>query len=172
MNKERTVEFWDIYTKERQRTGRTHQRGLPLNEGDYHMVVHVCIFNSKNQMLIQQRVSTKKDWPDMWDVSVGGSALAGETSSMAAERETMEELGLSINLSDTRPAFTINFPEGFDDYYLIKKEVELSELTLQKEEVQDVRWADKEEVIQMLEEGTIIPHRLLLQLFDRRAFYL
>ena len=72
-----------------------------------------------NQMLIQQRQPYKKGWPNMWDLTVGGSALKGESSFQAAERELFEELGIKIDLSEKRPAFTINFENGFDDYYLI-----------------------------------------------------
>lgn len=161
-------EWWDLYTKERQLTGARHLRGEPLNPGEYHLVVHVCIFNSENQLLIQQRQPWKRGWRNMWDVSIGGSALAGESSGQAAERETLEELGLKLKLD--RPCFTVNFPEGFDDYYLVKEDVEISELKLQKEEVRRVRWVDKEEALRMQEEGTMIPYWFLDKLFDAGAY--
>ena len=47
-------------------------------------------------MLIQKRAHEKKAWPDLWEVSAGGSALAGEDSWQAAEREVFEELGLKL----------------------------------------------------------------------------
>lgn len=53
-------ELWDIYTKDRIKTGRFHVRGQKMQEGDYHLVVHVCIFNSKSEMLIQQRQPFKE----------------------------------------------------------------------------------------------------------------
>ena len=106
---ENTSESWDLYTKDREKTGRTHRRGLPVPEGSYHVAVHICIFNSKNQLLIQQRQPFKKGWPNMWDISVGGSAVAGDSSSQAAQREAMEELGLELDLSAERPFFTMNF---------------------------------------------------------------
>lgn len=53
-------ELWDIYTKDREKTGRFHRRGDPMKAGEYHLVVHVCIFNSRNQLLIQQRQPFKK----------------------------------------------------------------------------------------------------------------
>lgn len=58
----------------------------------------------------------------MWDLSVGGSAIAGESSSQAAERELAEELGLKMDLSDVRPQFTTTFRNGFDDYYIVKND--------------------------------------------------
>lgn len=171
MEQEKKAELWDVYDKDRARTGRLHRRGERLPEGQYHLVVHVCIFNSQNQMLIQQRQPFKEGWNNMWDLTVGGSAVAGDSSSQAAEREVYEELGLKIDLSGVRPDFSVTFPEGFDDYYLIRKDVELSELVLQETEVQRVKWADKEEVLKMQEEGTFIPYWFLDRLFDIKQWY-
>lgn len=164
-------ELWDVYTKERVKTGRYHIRGEKMPKGDYHLVVHVCIINSKNEMLIQRRQPFKYGWPNMWDLTVGGSAVAGDTSSQAAERELFEELGLKIDLSDTMPSFTITFPEGFDDFYIVKREVEISELALQKEEVRAIKWAGKEEILRMQEEGTFIPYWFLDRIFDLDNWY-
>lgn len=169
--KDKTDELWDVYTKDRELTGRTHQRGLPLAENDYHLVVHVCIFNSKGEMLIQKRQPFKKGWTNMWDISVGGSAVSGDNSQQAAEREVLEELGLKIDLSDVRPVFTMNFAEGFDDYYIVEMDVDVSKLNLQYEEVSEVRFAGKEEVLRMCDEGVMIPYWFLGQLFDIRKNY-
>ena len=49
------MELWDIYDKNRNLTGRQMERGSEFAKGDFHLVIHVCIFNSKNEMLIQQR---------------------------------------------------------------------------------------------------------------------
>ncbi len=121
-------------------------------------------------MLIQRRQPFKEGWPDKWDVSVGGSAIAGETAGEAATRELGEELGLRIDLSGVRPHLTVNFPQGFDDYFLVEKDVELSELKLQYEEVQDAKWATKDEILAMIADGTFIPFRtaLIELLFDLR----
>ena len=163
-------ELWDIYTKDRVKTGRLHRRGERMQDGEYHMVIHVCIFNSRNELLIQQRQPFKKGWSNMWDITVGGSALQGESSSQAAEREVFEEIGLKLDLSDVRPDFTINFEDGFDDYYLLEQEVDLEGLRLQEEEVQAVRWASKEEVMQLQEQGTMIPYWFLDRLFEVRGY--
>ncbi|MCI7790595.1 MAG: NUDIX domain-containing protein, partial [Lachnospiraceae bacterium] len=88
------MELWDVYDMDRNKMSRTMVRGEAFNDGDYHLVVHVCIFNSKGEMLIQQRQPFKEGWPNMWDISVGGSAIQGDSSQTAAEREVLEELGI------------------------------------------------------------------------------
>ncbi len=172
-SKEQTFEseMWDIYDENRNLTGKLHRRGEPMKSGEYHLVVHVCIFNSKNELLIQRRQPFKSGWPNMWDVTVGGSAIAGDNSQGAAMRETKEELGLTIDLSKVRPHFTINFENGFDDFYLITQEVEINTLTLQPEEVREVKWVNKEELLQMMEKGEMVPHKLLDKLFELRNYY-
>ena len=90
------MELFDLYTADREKTGRTMVRGEPTPAGFYRLVVHICIFDAQGRMLIQQRQPFKKGWSNLWDVSVGGAAQAGDSSRAAAERETREELGLSI----------------------------------------------------------------------------
>lgn len=162
------MELWDIYDKDRKHIGRTIERGSKLREDEFHLVVHVCIFNSKNEMLIQQRQPWKEGWPNMWDITVGGSALAGETSQAAAERETLEEIGYKMDLSSERPFLTIYFEAGFDDYYLVERNIDTKELKLQEEEVQSVKWASKDEVLQLINDGKFIGYWFIENLFDIR----
>jgi len=159
------MEFWDLYDKNRTFTGKKIVRGESIPYGFYHLVVHVCIFNSKNQMLIQQRQPFKRGWSNMWDLSVGGSAQAGDTSRLAAEREVYEELGLKVDLSDQRPAITVPFHVGYDDIYIIESDIDLCDLNLQYEEVQAVKWASEEDILKMIDEETFIPyHKPLISL--------
>lgn len=164
------MEYWDLYDDKRELTGKTILRGEPIPKGFYHLVVHVCIFNSKGEMLIQQRQPFKRGWSNMWDFTVGGSAQAGDSSIKAAEREVFEELGLKLDLSGARPIMTIPFAKGYDDLYVIEIDLDLSTLKLQYEEVKDVKWATKNEIIQMIKEGIFIPYHLSLVelLFDLR----
>ena len=98
------MELWDLYDSHRNLTGQTMVRGTPVPEGMYHLVVHVCIFNSRGEMLIQQRQPFKPTWGGMWDLSVGGGAVAGDSSAAAAQREVLEEIGVSLDFSHTAPA--------------------------------------------------------------------
>lgn len=167
------MEIWDIYDVDRNKTYEVMTRGEDFKENCYHLVVHICIFNSKGEMLIQQRQPFKKGWSNMWDVTVGGSAIKGDNSQKAAERELFEEIGLKIDLTNIRPHLTVNFNKGFDDYYLIEQDIDINKLTLQYEEVQKVKWASKDEIFSMIDEGQFIPYyKSLLQfLFDNRKQY-
>lgn len=169
------MELFDLYTEDRIPTGKTIERGEKLPQGLYHLVIHVCIFNSQGEMLIQQRQPFKKGWSNMWDITVGGSAVAGDTSRSAAEREVFEEIGLKLSLEGVRPLLTIHFDDGFDDVYAIEQDVDISTLKLQYEEVQAVKWATLDEVLQMIDNGVFIPYhkeyiRQLFSIKNHRGF--
>ena len=164
------MEMVDLYNENRIPLGRTAERHAPKGPGEYRVVVHVCAFDSRGRLLIQRRTEEKKLWPGRWDVSVGGGVDAGETSRQAAEREFREELGVSLDLSGLRPSVTVNFDGGFDDFYILTKDLSIEGLTPQEEEVQAVRWASLEEILDMLGRGAFIPYpeSFLRFLFDMR----
>lgn len=170
------MEIWDLYDKDRIKTGEIVVRGGEFSDDRYRVVVHVCIFNSKNEMLIQHRQPFKKDWSDMWDVSVGGSVVSGETSSQGAERELFEEMGYKADFKNIRPSLTVNFNCGFDDIYIIKDDVDICTLKLQYEEVKEVKWASVDEIIEMINKGIFIPYhknyiRFLFDIKDKMGVF-
>ncbi len=164
------MEKWDLYDKNRVKSDIAVSRGEEIPTGLYRVVIHVAIINSEEKMLIQQRQPFKHSWPNMWDISVGGHVISGETSSQGAQREVKEELGIDVDFTDIRPSFTVNFETGFDDYYIIGKDIELSELTLQESEVQAVKFADKDEILSMIDSGIFIPYHksLIAMIFDMK----
>ena len=167
------MEFWDVYNVDREKTGIVTERGKPIAEGEYHLLVHICVFNAEGKLLIQQRQPFKKGWPNMWDLSACGGVSAGEDTRAAAQRELFEELGIRADLSGVRPHLTVNFEKGFDDYFFVESDAALSELRLQPEEVQAAKWATREEVRQMILDGVFIPYHLswIDFLFDSRSHY-
>lgn len=152
------MELWDVYDINRNKTGQIIRRGERLLEGAFHLVVHICVIGKDGRMLIQQRQPFKKGFSNLWDVTAGGSAVAGETSAMAAERELFEEIGLKISLEGVRPHYSVSYDEGFDDWYVVHADPDITSLKLQYEEVQAVRWASREEILRMIDGGEFIPH--------------
>lgn len=157
-------EVFDVYDENRIPTGITVVRGKNVR-GDLHLVVHVCVFNAKGEMLIQKRTATKATWAGLWDFTIGGHVDAGETSREGAARELSEELGLTLALPE-RPALTVNFARGFDDYFVYAatpdEAIDPAALRLQESEVAAVRWTNREEIHHMTAEGTFIPYKAAL----------
>ena len=81
------LELRDIYDKNRIKTGKIKKRGDKLLEDEFYLASYVCLFNLNGEMLIQKRQASKRNWPNVWDFSVGGCSIAGETSQQTAERE-------------------------------------------------------------------------------------
>lgn len=94
------MELWDVLDENGNKTGRTVERGQPMAQNEYHLVVHVWVVNSKGEFLISKR-SPDKSFPNMWE-SAGGSAIAGEDSLTAAIRETREELGIVLDPQNSK----------------------------------------------------------------------
>lgn len=152
------MEMFDLYDNNRQALNKTIERGKKCEPNENRQVVHICIFNDKNEMLIQQRQSTKKSWANMWDLSLGGCSIAGETSVDTAQRELFEELGINFDFSNQRPYLTINFENGFDDFFFINLDINLKNIILQDSEVQKVEWASREKITKMIDDEIFIPY--------------
>ena len=95
-------EIWELYTQDRVKTNQKMMRSEKIPSHLYHLAVHICLFNDRDEMLIQQRFKKRKTWSGLWDMSAGDSALMNETSYMTAEREVYEELGIQLSLKDIR----------------------------------------------------------------------
>ena len=152
-----TGELWDIYDENRNLTGRTHRRGDFLKPGDYHLVVHIWIQNSEGKFLITKR-SPSKGFPNMWEPT-GGSALAGDDSLTAALREVREETGLYLRPENGKCVITYRGDDHFSDVWLFCEDHDLAEVKLLEGETCGAMYASKEEIQQMLANGTFVPVR-------------
>ena len=152
------MELWDILDENRNKTGRTVQRGKPMKQDEYHLVVHVWIRNSKGEYLISKR-TPNKTYPNKWETT-GGSAIVGDDSLQAALREVKEELGVDLSTSKGKCVFSLkrqhrNFPD-FLDVWLFKEDVDISKVVYQPEEVCDAKWATEEEIYSMIDNGEFV----------------
>lgn len=129
---------------------------------------HVVIINSKKQMLLQKRSADKKVYPLLYDITLGAGVKAGETSNQAVTREIHEELGLNFDFTTIRPNFIINYSRGFDDFYILKQDVDISKVSFTDGEVVEVKWASIDEILKMINNGTMINYKpsLIKFIFD------
>lgn len=144
-------EYWDLYDKERNKLNKIIKRGDKLNENEFHLVTNAWIINDKSEFLITQRNSTKKH-PFMWECT-GGSVLTKEDTLIAAKREVKEELGIDIDISKAKKIGSIlrYYPNCNDilDVWLFNSNVKIEEVKIQEEEVMDVMWASKEQIMDL-----------------------
>lgn len=151
-------EYFDVLNENGEYTGKIETREKCHREGLMHKAVAIFIINSKNQVLLQKRSKKQKMWPDMWDLSSGGHVDAGELGFQAIMREVKEELGIQVNKNEITfigAAFSTNLKENIinkhiNEYYIINKEIDEKKLTLQEDEVSEVKWMDKDEIIKRI----------------------
>lgn len=146
------MEFWDVLDREGKPKGWTIERGQPLRPGDYHLVIHIWIVDTKARFLIQKRAEGVLLFPGIW-ATTGGSALAGEGSETAAIRELREELGILAVPGDMKKISRIVRADNILDIWLLAKDINPENLDLQTEEVSAVKYVNRTQLESMLQAG-------------------
>ncbi len=162
---EEYVDILDEVTGEK--TGEIITKKEAHKTGKWHGAVHIWIISEDNKkILLQKRCPLKSLFPNMWDISVGGHVSSGEETLVSAKRELSEELGLNPDNYKFEYVDVVKekFVDGeivsneFVTIYKIISDVKLDDVTLQKEEVSEVRWFNKEELEYLRNEEKVIPH--------------
>lgn len=150
-------ERFDIVDELANPTGKTVCRGLAHLKGIPHRTAHVWLLRMKDnrlQILLQKRCLTKGSFPGCFDISSAGHIPAGVDYEESAVRELQEELGI-----DVRPEELIECGERkvssdeifhgkpfhdrqFSKVFCIWKDLDENAFTVQKEELECVRWMD------------------------------
>lgn len=168
-----SMEFWDIYDKDKKLTGRTMKRNdWHMADGDYHLTVLGVIKRPDGKYLITKRVSTKEWAPGAYEVS-GGGVRAGETSEQAVRREVLEETGLDID-NAVSGGFVFTYRRDnpdeknnyFVDVYEYVMDVKDSDIHLQLEETDGYRLADPDEIKALADQGMFLHYDSIKQVFN------
>lgn len=154
-------EYFDILDENGEFTNKVESRSTCHKEGLWHKAVALFIINSKNQVLLQKRSANKRMWPNLWDITAGGHVLAGEFGFQSIIREIKEEIGIDIEQNDITfigASTSQNIKneiknKHFNEYYIVNKDIDVSELVLQEEEVSDAKWFEKEDIINRINNG-------------------
>ena len=150
------MEKWDLYNENGEKLGKTIMRGEKMKPDEYHISVHVWIINNEKNFLIQKRASTKKKFPNMWSMT-GGAVLAGETSEEACIREVSEELGISLDKNELKKLGRVKRKNGLVDIWIVYNNYDIKNLILQEEEVSCTKWADINEINNLLQRNEFTP---------------
>lgn len=154
------MERWDLYTANREKTGRSMLRGEPMPAGYYRLVVGIWVMNTQGQILLTLRHPQKEVYPNTWENS-GGAAQMGESSHQAAARELREETGIAAAEQELQYMGTVvrESSDGLDgcfvDTYLLHRDIKLSEIQLQEGETVDARWVTPQELDELCRQGAV-----------------
>ena len=147
------MEMVDKLNNKRQMLNKIAERHEDI-DGEYRQSVHTWIQNSKGEFLIQKRTPNKKNFPNMWS-QTGGGVDKGEITLQAALRECKEELGIDINPDNIELILSFKRKYDFVDVWLVKQDIDISKLVLQKDEVADVKWATVDEIRNLMKSGEL-----------------
>lgn len=147
-------ELIDIVDKNNNLTGVQKNKSEAHKYGLLHRSAHVWVYNSKGEILIQLRAKNKLLFPNAWDITAAGHVGAGEKTIDAGIRELKEELGIEVKESDLdflethKEEIVYNdiLNNEFYSIYITKLDIDPKNLTLQKEEVADVKFIELNEL--------------------------
>jgi isopentenyldiphosphate isomerase len=140
----------------------THEKGL------WHRSVHIWVVNSKGEVLIQKRSPLMDNHPNEWDISSAGHVSAGEDNMTSALRETEEEIGLKLLPEDFSLIGTVKqtserigyINKEINPVYVVKMDLEPSEIKKQAEEVSEVKFISYKELQNLIlkKDPTFVQH--------------
>jgi isopentenyldiphosphate isomerase len=124
-----------------------------ITKMDIYRVSVLWIVNSKDEILLARRSLNKTNSPGKWGPAVAGTVEESETYDSNIIKETEEEIGLK-NIKPQKGlkikmATKYNY---FCQWYFIKIDRNLDEFKLQEDEVEEIKWFSKEELLREMEE--------------------
>ena len=164
------LEMFDIVDEKGEPTGETVERTLAHSQGIRHRTSHVWLLRKRQgrvEILLQKRSADKDSFPGCYDISSAGHIPAGVDYISSALRELKEELGEEASSEELRCCGTryIRYEEVFygkpfrdnqvSKVFLLWRDKEAEEFTLQREEIEEVKWFDFYECMEQVKNNTI-----------------
>jgi len=145
-----------------------HKNGL------LHRAFSVLVFNSKGELLLQQRAKSKYHSGGLWTNTCCSHPKMGETTLQAAKRRLSEEMGLTCDLKEVfsfcyKAAFPNGLIENEYDHVLIGESDSVP--VTDKEEVDDWKWIKLENLRIDLEKNPEIYTEWFKILMDKLRKY-
>ena len=145
------MELEDLYDKKFNKLNKTIRRRVDeIPEGCYVMMSYALIKNNDKYLLEQATARSNNTL-----AIPGGHVLAGEDGLTGLKRELKEELNLdnlNMKLLDT-----IIYP--YNSYifniYLIEDEIDIDSIEYDTNEVVNINWYSKEEIINKIKDGKV-----------------
>jgi len=143
----------DVLSNAGLRTGERLPRADVHRLGKPHRAVHLYLFNSNQELLLQRRASTVDHAPGVWGISVTAHVDAGEYSSTTVRREIAEELGLDA--AQLQIDFLFSFfqvailqetyiDRQFNDVYVTRADIDPKRVQFDRSEVAEVKFVSLE----------------------------
>lgn len=148
----------DVLNSNGEFTGEVKEKNEIHKLGLWHRISYCFIFNDKKNVLLQRR-SGSKITPNVWDKTVGGHVEAGESCYKTLLRKTEEEIGLKLKPEEIEHfgCATVDYITEtvkchiFAECYIVRKNIDINDLEINKEEISELKWFSKEEILKKIE---------------------
>lgn len=154
-------EILDIFTRDGRHIGtKTREECHQNNPGYYHKPVWIWVINNSGEILVQKRSAKKKSFQGYWDIPSAGHVDAGESIIKGAIRETKEELGLDTDAEDYQfvGEYISDTTWELGQVYILKIDKKAEDMSLQEEEVEEVKWLSFDRFKELLYSDLFIPY--------------
>lgn len=151
------METWDLYTPEEKLTGMTITRAERIPEGFCHLVSEVLVRHTDGSFLLMKRAASKKIYPNRWEATAGGSALAGEDALVCARRELREETGIDSAVFREIGHLVSEETRTIYHSFLAVTDCPKDSVVLQPGETEDFRWLSGNEFREFWQTGESVP---------------
>ena len=151
------TEWFPIVNEAGETIGKASRKECHSGSFLLHPVVHLHVFNERQQLYVQKRAANKDIQPNKWDTAVGGHVDYGETVEVALRREAKEELGIH----QFEPQFLFQYPfRSAVEYELVNSFWTIYPLPLIPDaaEISEARFWDIEEIRTSLNKGIFTPN--------------
>lgn len=164
------MEYLQVFNNKKEKLNekilRRDKNSLP--SGKYFMVVLIFIQNSEEKFLIQK---TSKEKESLM-ATTGGHVSYGDDGITTIIKEVKEELGYDLNINEIEYVDTTSYPNGLLETYYLKKDIDISKLIIQKEEVEYVDWYTLDEIKEFIKnnefrKANIEPLEKVLKYIDK-----
>lgn len=125
-----------------------YKKRRDVKPDDIYRVSALWITNSQDEVLLAQRSFNKKNSPGKWATAVAGTLEEGETYEANVIKEAKEELGLTDFPLELGPKTKGQGKHVFFcQWFFTKIDINIDDLTLQKEEVEQVAWLKRQDLL-------------------------
>lgn len=159
------MEIWDILNSDGKMTGKTVKKGTRLEQGEYHLMVHIWIIDQNGHFLIQKRAIHREWMPGLW-CTTGCSVIHKENSFMAAFREISESLGLLVEPEMFLRIKRLKRENEFIDIWLIRGAREDFLPIILSNDLEDVYWVSWNALMEMVSRKEFIRYDYLENVMD------
>lgn len=155
-------EMLDVLNSDGTPTGETISKKDAHKNGVWHRAAHVWFVNNNKEILLQKRADHIESHPGEYDISAAGHLTAGDTFIRGALREVKEELGIELEEKELVKIGELSCEstqhEGkyinkeYNDIYVVKKDIPISDFTIQESEVSLIKYIPIKEFKKWVEE--------------------